>query len=151
MSETVVNEAKSDALRWAADARNRVDQPPPTPDELDRERLAGLAASCPAARLAGAVVGWPVVPLDPDTLQPSSGPLTTHGEVFQHYRHRRDDGAGLVLGEQPGGVVLVAQHATARAWQQWQKVVGARCTGGPTRTAASPRSWPRCRCRGPPH
>jgi len=38
--------------------------------------------------------------------------------------HRHPDSVGLALGEMPGGVVLVAQYATARAWQQWQKTDG---------------------------
>ena len=128
MSEIVVTEAKSDALGWQAAARNRVGEPAPTPEALAQERLAGLAASCPAAGVAAAVVavnGWPVQPLDPDTLDPSGAPLDTAGEVWAHFRHRRDDAVGLALGQMPGGVTLVAQYATARAWQQWQKVAGA--------------------------
>jgi len=124
MTETVVTQAKSDAMQWASAARNRVGEPPPTTDDLDRERLAGLAASCPATRLAGAVAGWPVVALDADTMRPSSGPLGTAEAVWAHFRHRRDDAVGLELGEMPGGVTTVAQRATAVAWQQWQRAVG---------------------------
>jgi len=39
--------------------------------------------------------------------------------IWQHYRHRAGDGAGLVLGEKPGGTVLVAVTGTARAWADW--------------------------------
>jgi len=87
MSEIAINEAKSDAMRWRADARNRVGEPAPTPEALAQERLAALAASCPAAGVAAAVVavnGWPVVPLDPDTLDPSAAPLDTAVSLFAH-------------------------------------------------------------------
>jgi len=49
-------------------------------------------------------------------LEPSSAPLTTPAQVWGHYRHRNADGAGLDLGRQPGGVVVVAVHATRQAW-----------------------------------
>jgi len=119
MTETVVNEAKSDALQWASAARNRPDSPL-SADDLDKERAQQLPS--PGGRTASALLatcGWPVVPLDPDTQEPSSGPLTTQREVFGHYRHRGADGAGLTLGTQPGGVVLVAVTGTTSAWRAW--------------------------------
>ncbi len=120
MSETVVNEAKSDALRWQADARNR---PPeqPAADDLDRERVRALGS--PGADTAAAVLsvtGWHPTPLG-DEQQPSGDPLASCEAIHAHYRNRHSDGAGLVLGEQPGAT-LVAVHGTAKAWRDWYAV-----------------------------
>jgi len=71
--ERSVADAMSDARLNQADARNRVGDPAPTPEAVAQERLAALAASCPAAGVAAAVVavnGWPVVPLDPTRWTP---------------------------------------------------------------------------------
>jgi len=120
VTQQTVLAARSDALAWQAAARNRTGQPPPSADELDRERVQALPY--PAARVAAALLsstGWPPVPLDPDTLAPSAGPLTSHGEVYRHYRHRASDGCGLQLGAQPGGAVLVAVTGIGKAWADW--------------------------------
>ncbi len=127
-ADQTIADARSDALTWQSDARNRVGTPAPTPEALAQERLTALAASCPAAGVAAAVVavnGWPVQPLDPDTLDPSAAPLDTPVSLFAHFRHRRDDAVGLALGQMPGGVTLVAQRATATAWAAWQRAEGA--------------------------
>jgi len=58
-----------------------------------------------------------------DALKPSAGPLSTFQAVYEHYRARHHDGAGIELGEH-SGVTLVAQYGTAKAWQQWQAAVG---------------------------
>lgn len=122
MMDQNLRAARSDAHTWQADARSRLTDPP-TADDLDRARLEQLGQTCPGAQMAGAVLsitGWPPVAIDPDRPQePSSGPLTTPGEVWHHYRHRNADGAGLRLGSQPGGVSLVAVHGTAKAWSDW--------------------------------
>ncbi len=69
--------------------------------------------------------GWPVVALDAgDALTASSKPLTSTREVWSHYRHRNSDGAGLLLGQQPGGVTLVAVTGTGQSWTAWTGDVG---------------------------
>jgi len=126
--ERAVADAVSDARLNQADARNRVGEPAPSAEAVAQERLGALAASCPAAAVAAAVVavnGWPVVPLDPDTLVASGAPLDTAVALFAHFRHRRDDAVGLTLGQMPGGVTLVAQRCTSTAWQAWQRAEGA--------------------------
>ena len=117
MSETVVNEAKSDALRWRADARNRTGDPLAA-DDLDRERVRALGS--PGADTAAAllsVTGWAALPLGDDQ-QPVGDPLASYAAIHAHYRNRHRDGAGLVLGEQPGAT-LVAVRGTASAWRDW--------------------------------
>ncbi len=119
MTETIVDQAKSDAMRWQADARNRPGDPAPAPDEVNRERV--WALGCPGASVAAAVLGgtagWCPVPLGDDQ-HPSSEPLGSYGAVYEHYRNRHRDGTGIALGAQPGAV-LVAVRGTAQAWNAW--------------------------------
>jgi len=98
---------------------------PLSTDELAKERALQLPSV--GGRTASALVaitGWPVVPLDPDTLEPSAGPLTSQIAVFGHFRNRGADGAALQLGEQPGGTTLVAVAGTTSAWLDWCANVG---------------------------
>ncbi|MBA2768499.1 MAG: hypothetical protein H0U35_05100 [Sporichthyaceae bacterium] len=118
--EQTIIDARSDALRWQADARNRAGESAPSSDELDRERVWALgSAGAHVADALLAITGWPPVALDADTLAPSSAPLTTPAQVWGHYRHRNADGTGLVLGRQPGGAVVVAMRGTAKSWADW--------------------------------
>lgn len=113
--------ARSEAMTWQAAARNRTDAP--DRDSLDREAVASLGS--PGADVAAAmlaVAGWPAVALD-DALSPSSAPLATFADVFDHYRNRHRDGAGLPLGAKAGGVVVVAVTGTAKAWEGWRDAV----------------------------
>ena len=158
MTENVVAEAKSDAMKWAADARGWVGETL-APEELFRE--AARALGSPGAATAAAILastGLPPVPLG-DALAPSAAPLSTFQAVYEHFRARHHDGLGLELGERPTGVVLVAQRCTASAWQAWQRAEGVavhrrvprrgrrgsgprvwRCTAGSTSTAPPSRS-----------
>ncbi len=118
-TESVINDARSDALAWQAAARNRHGSDEPTTDEVDRDRARSLG--CPGADVAVAllsVTGWAPIPLG-DDLAPSGGPLGTYGDIHKHFRQRHADGVGLELGAKPGGVVLVAVHGTAKAWADW--------------------------------
>jgi len=117
MSETVVNEAKADAMKWAADARQRAGEPP-TAEELDRERVRALrSAGADTAAAVLSVTGWAALPLG-DDLTPSAAPLDTFAEIHRHYRNRHSDGAGIVLGERPAAT-LVAVRGSASAWRDW--------------------------------
>ncbi|MBA3620034.1 MAG: hypothetical protein H0W56_10675 [Acidothermales bacterium] len=111
--------ARADALIWQSEARNRHD-PPPSTEEVDRLRLDELAYRCPAAKVAGALLGvsgLPPVATDPDApTTASSGPLSTSAEVFAHYRNRNADGVGLQLGAAPGGRTVVGVRGTPTAW-----------------------------------
>jgi len=115
----MIIDARSDVLAWAADARNRPGEPPSS-NEVDRARLDRLAETCPAARVAGAILGISgVAPVAVDADSPtmaSSAPLTSIGEVFSHYRHKGADGAGLALGPRPSGVSVVAVCGSPAAW-----------------------------------
>ena len=119
MLEQTIIDARSAAYAWAADARNRAGEPP-APDEVDRAKLDRLAETCPAARVAGALVGISAVApvaTDPDSpTKAVSGPLTTLGEVWGHYRHRNADGVGIQLGANAGGRTVVAIHGSPAAW-----------------------------------
>jgi len=120
-TEQVISEALNDARLNQAAARNRPAEPVMT-DELDTARLGVLGRTSPGAAVAGALLsctGWPPVALDVDTGKPSSPPLDTPGAIWQHYRHRAGDGAGLLVGDKPGGAVLVAVTGTAKAWTSW--------------------------------
>ena len=110
--------ARAAATTWQAAARNRTDAP--DADALAREAVASLRS--PGASTASALLsltGWAPVALD-DDLSPSSGALASLDGVFSHYRNRHADGAGLELGEKPGGTVLVAVTGTAKAWEGWR-------------------------------
>ena len=99
------------------DARNRPPEQLAAVD-LDRERVRALGS--PGADISAAllsVTGWVALPLG-DDLQPSGSPLSTYQAVYEHYRNRHRDGAGLVLGEHPGAT-LVAVHGTAKSWRDW--------------------------------
>lgn len=123
--DTSVSDAVSDAHTWRAAARNRVGEPPPSAEDTYKE--AARALGSPGAAVAVATLsaaGLPPVALG-DDLKPSSGPLGTFEAVYRHFRARHHDAVGVELCEHRGGVVLVAQYATAGAWQQWQKVAGA--------------------------
>ncbi|MBA2700040.1 MAG: hypothetical protein H0U61_14975, partial [Nocardioidaceae bacterium] len=116
--ERDVAAARFEAMGWQAAARNRADTP--DPDTLDREAVASLGS--PGASTASALLsltGWPAIALD-DALSPSSAPLATAAAVFEHYRNRHHDGAGLELGVKPGGVFAVAVTRTAKAWEGWR-------------------------------
>ncbi len=147
MIERSVMDAKSDALTWTADARNRGDSPPP-PELIYQEAARSLCS--PGAATAAAILsasGLSPVPLG-DDLKPSAAPLATFEAIHQHYRGRHHDGVGVELGEHPGGTVLVAQYATAAAWQQWQRAEGAEVHRrvndyGRTFEEMSPRPMPR--------
>jgi len=64
------------------------------------------------------VTGWAALPLGDDLQQPSGDPLVSYAAIYEHYRNRHRDGAGLVLGAKPGAT-LVAVHGTAKAWSDW--------------------------------
>jgi len=120
-TEQVISEALNDARLNQAAARNRPAEPVMT-DELDTQRLGVLGRTSPGAAVAGALLSctsWPPVALDVDTGKASSPPLDTPGAIWQHYRHRHGDGAGLLLGEKPGGAVVAAVTGTAKAWTSW--------------------------------
>jgi len=125
MTDQTITDARSDALRWQADARNRTGEPPPSAEDTHREAAQALGSPGAAVAVATlATTGLAPVPLD-DDLQPSGTPLSTYQAVYEHYRNRHRDGVGVELGEHPGGVVLVAQRCTATAWQAWQRAEGA--------------------------
>jgi len=113
----------SDAMKWQVDARNRDDNPL-APEDLYKEgaRLLGSSGATTAVALL-AVAGLRPVPLG-DDLRTSAGPLSTFAEIHRHYPGRHHDGVGVALGEHAGGVVLVAQKATAAAWRRWQAAEG---------------------------
>lgn len=94
----------------------------PNPDGAVRDALRRLSQIAPGAGVADAalaVTSRPVVALDPDTLRPSSDPLTTYEQILQHYSDRWADGCGLPLGAQRDGSVLVAVRCTAASWVAW--------------------------------
>ena len=122
ITERAVDNARSDAMQWAADARNRND-PPPSAEDMHREAARSLGS--PGASTAAAILastGRAPTPLD-DDLKASAAPLATFEAVYRHYRARHHDGVGVELGEH-SGVTLVAQRGTASAWMQWQAAVG---------------------------
>jgi len=122
MSENVITEAVSDAMRWQVDARNRDDSL--APEDLYKEGARSLGSSGASTAVALlAVAGLAPVPLG-DGLKPSAGPLTSFESVYNHFRARHHDGCGVALGEHPGGVVLVGQKCTAAAWRRWQAAEG---------------------------
>jgi len=125
MTDQTITDARRDAMRWQADARNRTGDPAPSAEDTYKE--AALALGSPGAAVAVATLattGLAPVPLG-DDLKPSTGPLGAFAEIHQHYRGRHHDGVGVELGEHPGGVVLVAQRCTAAGWQAWQRAEGA--------------------------
>ncbi len=125
MTDQTIADARSDALRWQADARNRTGEPPQSAEDTHRDAARALGSPGAAVAVATlATTGLAPAPLD-DDLEPSGDPMGTFESVYRHYRNRHRDGVGLELGEHPGGVVLVAQYATARAWQAWQRAEGA--------------------------
>ena len=122
MIDNVITAAVSDAMKWQVDARNRDDSL--APEDLYREGARSLGSSGANTAVALlAVTGLAPVPLG-DGLNPSAGPLTSFESVYTHFRARHHDGVGVALGEHAGGVVLVAQKATSRSWQQWQAAEG---------------------------
>jgi len=119
MTEQTIISARSDAMAWQAAAANRPAETV-SPAEFDQLRLDRLAETCPAARVAGAILGISgVAPVATDPDNPTeavSAPLTTVGEVWGHYRHRNADGAGIQLGANAGGKSVVAVHGAPAAW-----------------------------------
>ncbi len=124
MTDQTIADARSDALRWQADARNRTGEPPQSAEDAYKE-AAGALGSTGASMAVGILAATGLAPTPVDDLAPSADRLDTFESVYRHYRNRHRDGVGLELGEHPGGVVLVAQYATARAWQAWQRAEGA--------------------------
>lgn len=136
MTERVVSEARSDALKWQAQASSRPAEPL-DPEQADRDRARALGS--PGADVAAAllaVTGWAPIPLG-DDLRPSGAPLTTYGDVHAHYRNRHGDGTGLALGVYPGAV-LVAVHGTATAWRAWTADVAVERSRGRYEDGSAP-------------
>ncbi len=81
--------ARSEALVWQAEARNRPGVEP-SQDDVDRPRLDELAHRCPGAKVAGAllnITGLAPVATDPDSpTTASSAPLRTVTEMWLHFR-----------------------------------------------------------------
>ena len=122
MTDNVIAAAVSDAMKWQVDASNRGDSL--APEDLYKEGARSLGSSGATTAVALlAVAGLAPVPLG-DGLKPSAGPLGTYKSIYDHFRARHHDGVGVALGEHPGGVVLVAQKATAAAWMKWQAAEG---------------------------
>jgi len=116
--EIAIAEAKSDALQWAADARNRVGGQPPSAEDTHREAARALGSPGAAVAVATlATTGWAAVPLGDDQ-QPVGDPLPSYAAIHAHYRNRHHDGAGIELGAKPAAT-LVAVHGTAKAWSDW--------------------------------
>jgi len=84
MTETVVTQAVSDAMKWQADARIRNNDSPLAPADMFRH--AAQALGSPGGRMAVAILavaGLHPVPLG-DALKPSSGPLVSFAGIYQH-------------------------------------------------------------------
>jgi len=122
--ETSVREALADAYRSAlAGARS---DSVPDPDAGVRQDLATLAQVAPAAGTAAGLLSAAAaapVGIDPDTLDPTSEPLTTLQAVHEHFISRRHDGVGLLAGPMPTGSTLFAVVGRPLVLRDWMRAV----------------------------
>ncbi len=92
-----------------------------------RDEIDNLARVAPAARVAAAVLlvgaGLRPVPVNPETVAASAGPLADLQSVLDHFWARPGDGVGLATGPTESGDVLVAVRSTPAGWRDWLRTV----------------------------
>jgi hypothetical protein len=122
-SSIVLAEARLAALTSAG----YHDDSPPDPDATARDSIQAFAAMAPSVGVAAgllSVAGVRPVPVDRETLEPTSAPLPDLAAVESHWRANYTDGVGVRAGVQANGSTVFAIRGTGAALRDWLAEVG---------------------------
>jgi len=122
MTSLDVQDALRTAQNWTAEAKHRADHVADH-EQLDRERAAALGDAANIGCAVLSVSGIAPVATD-ENLQATSVPLRSPAAVVAHYAQRAGDGVGVVTGQHPGGIAVIAVRTTSDAWRRFYREQG---------------------------